>query len=187
MADNNDKEFFGPLYPLIGVWQGDNGMDVSPEPDGEEMSPYFETITIVPIGDATNAEEQILVTLSYTQVVTKKSTGKVFHHQTGYFYYEKKTNEILYSLTIPRAVSVLAKGRATVSGSKTEISVHADAADKNYGILESSFMSAKASTRAFDMKLTVDGDTMSYSMTTSVDIYGKKSFAHTDENSLKRK
>ncbi len=187
MADNNDKEFFGPLYPLIGVWQGDNGMDVAPEPDGEEMSPYFETITISPVGDATNAEEQTLVCVSYTQVVSRKSNGQVFHHQIGYFFFEKKTNEVLYSLTIPRAVSVLAKGKATVSGSKTEISVHADAADKNYGILESSFMSAKASTRAFEMKLTVDGDTLSYSMNTSVDIYGQKNFAHTDENTLKRK
>jgi hypothetical protein len=186
MADN-EKEFYGPLYPLIGVWQGDNGMDVSPEPDGEEMSPYFETITIVPVGDANNAEEQTLVALSYTQVVTKKSTGQVFHHQTGYFYYEKKTDEILYSLTIPRAVSVLAKGKASVAATKTEISVHAEAVDKNYGIIESSFMAAKASTRAFDMQLVVDGDALSYTMKTSVDIYGKKGFAHTDENSLKRK
>ena len=37
------------------------------------------------------------------------------------------------------------------------------------------------------MKLTVDGDTLSYSMNTSVDIYGQKNFAHTDENTLKRK
>jgi hypothetical protein len=65
--------------------------------------------------------------------------------------------------------------------------VHAEAADKNYGIIESSFMAAKASTRAFDMQLVVDGDALSYSMKTSVDIYGKKGFAHTDENSLKRK
>ncbi len=188
MAESiNEKEFYGPLYPLIGVWQGDRGMDVSPERDGEEMSPYFETITIEPVGDATNAEEQTLVALSYKQVVTKKATGLVFHHQTGYWYFEKKTGEVLYSLTIPRAVSVLAKGKATTSGAKTEISVHADATDKNYGIIESSFMAAKASTRAFDMKVAIEGDSLSYEMHTHVDIYGKKYFDHSDENSLKRK
>lgn len=188
MAENpSEKEFYGPLYPLIGVWQGDRGMDVSAEREGEEMSPYSEIMTILPVGDATNAEEQILVALSYTQIVTKKSTGQVFHHQTGYWYFEKATGEVLYSLAIPRAVSVLAKGKAVVTGNRTEISVHAEAADKNYGIIESTFMATKASTRAFDMKVTIDGDTLSYSMNTLIDIYSKKNFAHTDENTLNRK
>jgi len=187
MADNSDKkDFFGPLYPLIGVWEGDKGMDVSPEKDGEEMSPYFETITIEPIGDATNAGEQTLVVVAYTQVVSRKSTGAVFHHQTGYWYFEKKTGDIFYSLTIPRAVQVLARGKATGSGSKVEFQVSADAQNKNHGILESEFMAAKASTRSFTMQLSIDGDTMRYKMNTGLKIYGRD-FAHTDENSLTRK
>lgn len=187
MSDNkNHKEFFGPLFPLIGKWEGDKGMDVSPEKDGEEMSPYFETIVIEPVGDATNAGEQTLVVLSYKQVVSRKSTGQVFHHQTGYWYFEKKNGDIIYSLTIPRAVSVLAAGKAVQSGDKTEYNVKADAANKNYGIIESSFMGAKASTRGFTMQVVVEGDTMRYKMTTALHIYGKD-FPHTDENSLTRK
>jgi len=31
---------YGPLAPLIGEWTGDSGMDVAPEPDGPEHSPY---------------------------------------------------------------------------------------------------------------------------------------------------
>lgn len=180
------KDFFGPLFPLIGKWEGDKGMDVSPEKDGEEMSPYFETITIEPVGDATNAEEQTLVVLSYKQVVSRKSDGQVFHHQTGYWYFEKKTGEVLYSLTIPRAVSVLAKGTAKENGGKTEYEVRATSSDKNYGIIESAFMATKASTKGFTMRVSLDGDKMQYKMNTALHIYDRD-FDHSDENSLTRK
>lgn len=185
-ATPEQTEFFGPIAALIGEWMGDKGMDIAPEPTGEEKSPYFETISIVPVGDATNANEQRLVVLSYTQIVHRKSDGNVFHHQTGYWYFEKATGDVLYSLTIPRAVSVLARGQAKISGNKTEISVNASAADKNYGILESTFMAAKASTKSFAMQVAVEGDTLQYRMNTGVHIYGKD-FAHTDENTLTRK
>jgi hypothetical protein len=187
MADTATlKEFFGPLFPLIGKWEGDKGMDVSPEKDGEEMSPYFETITIEPVGDATNAEEQTLVVLSYKQIVSRKSNNQVFHHQLGYWYFEKKTGEILYSLSIPRAVSVLAKGKGTANGAKMEYDVKAEASDKNYGIIESAFMTGKASTRSFSMQVVVEGDAFRYKMNTGLHIYGRD-FDHTDENSLTRK
>ncbi len=64
---------FGPLAALVGTWTGDNGTDVAPEPDGEETTPYFETITIEEVGDVTNAEKQTLAVLSYHQVVSRKS------------------------------------------------------------------------------------------------------------------
>jgi hypothetical protein len=179
----NAKDFFGPLAALIGEWKGDKGMDIAPEPDGEEHSPYYETIVIEPVGDAINAEEQTLGVLSYKQVVHRKSNGEVFHHQTGYWYFERKTGEILYSLIIPRAVAVLARGKASGTEDKITLSVSADAADKNYGIIESTFMAKKASTRSFVMDVTVEDNTMTYKMNTGLHIYGKD-FAHTDENTL---
>ena len=41
---------FGPLNALTGVWTGDDGVDVAPEPDGAETNPYFETITYSAVG-----------------------------------------------------------------------------------------------------------------------------------------
>ncbi|MCX7633630.1 MAG: heme-binding beta-barrel domain-containing protein [Turneriella sp.] len=179
------EDFFGPLAVLIGTWHGEQGLDVAPEPEGEARSPYFETITIEPVGDATNAEEQTLAVLAYKQVVSRKSDNSVFHHQIGYWYFDRNTKEIYYSLLIPRAVAVLARGRATAENGKWHFSVIADAADKNYGILESAFMAAKASTKRFAMELEVQGTTLHYRMQTDVHIYGR-SFAHTDENTLKK-
>lgn len=183
---NEEKSAFGILANLIGTWEGDKGLDISPEKVGEEKSPYFETLTIEPVGDATNAGEQTLMVLSYKQIVSRISDGKVFHHQTGYWYWDKSNNDILYSLTIPRAVSVLARGKGQARGSKQEFAVRATAQDKNYGIIESAFMTSKASTREFEMDLSVEGDSMQYTMKTKLHIYGRD-FLHTDINTLTRK
>jgi len=187
MANNeNLKEFYGPLFPLIGTWEGDKGLNVSPEIDSVERSPYFETITIEPIGDVKNAEEQTLVGLNYKQIVTRKTDLKVYHHQVGYWYYDKAKDEIFYSLTNPRVMCVLAQGKAQQSGARIEYQVKATDGDKHYGILESAFLAANATTRLFEMSVAIDGDTMQYKMLIDLHIY-KRDFAHTDENVLVRK
>lgn len=185
---NQQSEYsaFGVLANLIGTWEGNKGMDISPEKTGEEKSPYFETLTIEPVGDATNAGEQTLMVLSYKQIVSRIADGKVFHHQIGYWYWDKSNNDILYSLAIPRAVSVLAKGGVVATGNKISFNLRATAQDKNYGIIESAFMTTKASTREFEMDLALDGDSMTYTMRTKLFIYGRE-FLHTDTNTLTRK
>ncbi len=46
-------------------------------------------------------------------------------------------------------------------------------------------MQEQARTVDFRRKITVDGDTLTYTQTTVVEIYGK-TFDHTDENQLSR-
>ncbi|MDA0305228.1 MAG: heme-binding beta-barrel domain-containing protein [Proteobacteria bacterium] len=84
MSDTSEVDY-GPLKHLVGSWEGDKGVDIAPEPDGEENNPYFETITFSEIGDLTNAESQILSALFYRQIVKRKSNDEVFHDQTGYW------------------------------------------------------------------------------------------------------
>ena len=64
---------YGPLAALAGVWTGDKGIDISPEPDGQEDNPYYETISFEPIGTFNNAERQELAALRYHQLVSRKS------------------------------------------------------------------------------------------------------------------
>ena len=45
---------------FFGVWEGDQGVDKAPEPDGEERNPYYEAIVFKAAGDVTNAEKQTL-------------------------------------------------------------------------------------------------------------------------------
>lgn len=179
---------FGPLAVLVGMWEGDKGMDMAPEPDGESATPYIDSLEFEIVGDVTNAEKQTLSVLRYYQVVRKKETGDVFHNETGYWMYDPATGLVMQSLAIPRGVVLLAGGNAgdfDVSG-EVSIDVKATDGETEFGILQQGFMKDNARTTAFTHNITVNGDQMSYSETTSLEIYGRH-YAHTDENSLTRR
>jgi len=185
MSEENNIDF-GPLKGLIGVWQGANGTDIAPEPDGTENNPYFETITYSPVGEATNAETQNLAVIHYRQIVSRKSDGQVFHDQTGYWMWDSKEQTVMHSLTIPRGVCVLAGGTyndATDANGRAILEVSAKLNDDNWQVIQSPFMQENALTTEFRQKLTVGDGKLSYSQTTMLEIYGK-TFEHTDENEL---
>ncbi len=177
---------YGPLESLIGTWEGDKGMDRSPEPGGTEENPYTESLSFTPIGDVENAESQVLAILRYQQIVRRKSDGEVFHDQTGYWMWDAREGVVMQSIVIPRAVCVLAGGRYTDAGSPVKLAVAAKLDDPDWGILQSPFMRDGAKTVAFRHELSVADGILSYSETTSLEIYGR-SFDHTDENQLSLK
>ena len=187
MSDKNDVDY-GPLKELIGIWKGDKGQDVAPEPAGSENNPYYETITFTAIGDVTNADSQVLSALHYRQIVQRKSNDEVFHDETGYWMWEPKTASIIHSLVIPRGVALLAGGNYTAANNtdgSVVLEVAATIDDANWQIIQSPFMKENARTTAFHHKITVASGKLSYSETTIVEIYGKV-FEHTDQNELIR-
>lgn len=177
---------YGPLTQLIGTWQGDQGQDISPESDGIEENPYYETVTYEAAGDLTNAEEQNIAILFYRQIVRRKSNDEVFHDQTGYWMWDGQTQTVMQSLTIPRGLCLLAgctyqdkhPNEDTVS-----ITVKAAMGDPDWDIIQSPFMREKAATTAYSHVLTVCGDQLTYSENMTLDIYGRI-FDHTDTNKL---
>ena len=72
---------FGPLAGLIGVWQGDKGMDKSPDPDGTEENPYFETIDFTAGGDLGNTESQVLWGVYYPPFLQKNAKTIAFRQK----------------------------------------------------------------------------------------------------------
>ena len=177
---------YGPLAGLIGTWEGNKGMDVAPEPDGAEESPYYETIAFQAVGNVENAELQELAAVHYRQIVRRKSNREVFHDETGYWMWDAKAGIVMHSLVIPRAVSVIAGGTWEES-SRAEngviLEVAAKQDDPDWSIIQSPFMRETARTLEFRHKITVGGGKLAYSETTVVDIYGKV-FEHTDQNEL---
>ena len=174
---------YGPLEGLIGEWFGDSGMDVAPEAHGDDQNPYFETITYEAAGDVDNAGTQFLNFLRYRQVVTKKSTGEVFHNESGYLSWDTKEHSILLSFAIPRGVTVVAGGaaRQTESGLVFEFTAFPES-----GISQSPFMLAHAKTTAFSRKMMLNQDQLTYEQTTIVEIYDRVA-EHTDMNTLTRR
>ena len=177
---------YGPLACLVGVWSGADGMDVAPEPDDDERNPYYETLSFEAAGDVTNAEEQTLSAVRYHQVVKRKSNDEVFHDQVGYWLWDSATGVVCQTLTIPRAVTLLAGGAASLDAGATSLEVEAKDGDAKWGIVQSPFMQDKARTVGFSHKITVQGDTLTYFETTLLDIYCKENYEHTDGNTLQR-
>lgn len=186
MADVRDIDY-GPLTGLIGTWKGDKGMDVSPEPDGTEDNPYYETSVFEAAGDVTNANEQTLAIVRYHQVVRRRSNDEVFHDQVGYWLWDPTSRTVVQSVSIPRAVCVLAGGSFAGDPKAAEVvlSVRARRGDADWGVVQSPFMRDKASTEAFEHEVTIAGDRLRYAETTHLEIYGRR-FEHTDRNELRR-
>ena len=172
---------YGPLRDLLGVWKGDKGLDIAPDPEGSEENPFYETIRFEGAGYAINAEKQKRAAIRYHQEVRRKSDDTVFHDQTGYWMWVVGSDVVYQSLAIPRAVCVLATGRIVQNETGIEIVVEADETN----IAQSSFMRENAKTLSFKQSLNITQDTLAYKELTLVDIYGKV-FEHTDENSLNR-
>ena len=175
---------YGPLSGLIGSWYGDKGVDMAPEEDGLDENLYYENITFTPVAEVENAERQTLVGLHYLQVVQRKSNHKVFHHETGYWLWDKATDTVMQSLVIPRAVGLLACGTySQTDDGATILDVATDLNALQPNIMQSSFMLKNAKTTAFSHRIRIKASHMRYTETTRVDIYGEQ-FEHTDENSL---
>ena len=189
MEDDRRVEIdYGPLSALIGSWKGNQGMDISPEPEGIEENPYYETIDFEAAGDVENAESQTLAIVRYHQVVRRKSDDQVFHDQIGYWLWDAGSETIIQTVTIPRGVSVIAGGSfdgAAQGSAAIVLEVAAKLGDPDWGIVQSPFMRDNASTLAFRHKITIDGDRLSYAETTSLEIYGRR-FEHTDRSELVR-
>jgi hypothetical protein len=177
---------YGPLAELVGNWEGEKGLDVAPDSQGSIDSPYFETITYTAGGDLKNAKLQTLAVVHYRQIVKRKSTGGIFHDETGYWLWDSREKVIMHSLVIPRAVCLIA-GANYVEKRNDEgdliIEVSASVEDSDWNIIQSPFMRKNAQTTSFHQKITVGNGKMHYLETTMLDIYGK-TFEHTDENEL---
>lgn len=181
-----DEFDYGPLQGLIGVWQGNKGIDISPEPDDIERNPYHEKLTFEAAGDVENAEKQTLTILRYHQQVFRKSNDQQFHDQLGYLTWDAETGVISHSFVIPRGVALVAGG-GVVAQNEEELTIElkANEGDADWGISQSPFMRDNARTTAFSQILILRGDTLSYEQTTVLDIYGK-SFNHIDKSKLMR-
>ncbi len=177
---------YGPLAQLIGKWAGSRGLDRAPDANAEpDETSYTDEIVFTIAGAAENAEEQALVALKYHHVVRKTNNGHIFHDQIGHWIFEPSNGIIMHSLTIPRAVCVLAGGTVEIFQEETIFAVNATAGSETFGIVQSPFMLEKAKTTEFNMILRVKENELSYKEVTSLQIYGKE-FEHVDESTLQR-
>ncbi len=181
---NQNETNYGPLNNFIGTWTGNKGKDLSPEPDGTEVNLYTETIIFTKALALDNAQEQVLSAVQYQSKVIRISDDKVIHQEIGYWLWEQGSSHIMHSLAIPRGMNVLADGEFEDhpdNGIVFNVSATIDKSEAQ--IIQSPFMQKKATMTKFEQQFVLKENTLSYTQTMMLDIYGRE-FAHKDENTL---
>lgn len=90
------------------------GGDSKPTEGGAEAQVFVETIDLQHIDPQTNGP-QLLYGLRYHTHIVKPGEAETCHDQVGYWLWEPATGNLFYSLTIPRALIVMATGRAAAT------------------------------------------------------------------------
>ena len=175
----------GPLRRLAGVWQSDDGVDISPKAEGPERRVFREQIRMEPIDPQANGP-QLLYGLRYHIHINTPEEAITFHDQVGYWLWEPATGLIMQTIAIPRGQVVLAGGEASSDGER--ISVEARRGDPRFGICSTPFLDEAFRTDYYRIDITFDGDdSWSYVTRTDLAVRGKTPpFDHRDTNTLRR-
>jgi len=175
----------GPLRPLAGLWQSDDGVDISPKTDGPERRVYRERVRMDPIDPQANGP-QLLYGLRYHVHINTPEEEITFHDQVGYWLWEPATGLIMQSVAIPRGQVALAGGTARPGDKR--ISVEARRGDTRFGICSTGFIEEAFRTDYYRIDIDFNDDgTWTYAMRTDLAIRGETpAFAHRDTNTLRR-
>ena len=175
----------GPLRRLAGVWQSDQGEDINPKADGPERRVFREHIRMDPIDPQTNGP-QLLYGLRYHIHINTPEEAITFHDQVGYWLWEPATATLYQTVSIPRAITLLAIGQAAPDATRFEL--RATRGTTANGIVASSFLEAAFTTVEFRIVVEVHADgSWSYDEDTVMRIRGQSElFHHRDVSTLTR-
>jgi hypothetical protein len=174
----------GPLAPLIGTWEGDQGHDDSyVYSRGQEHARFVERATFTPAGPAHNGA-QSLCRLDYRLTARRQEEVDPFHVEIGYWYWDAEHELVMRGLLTPRGIAVLAGGKAKPGD--TIINVTAESGSDTFGILSNPCLLETARTTRFEVTLALsEPDRYSYEEKTYM--YHARlggTYCHQDRNTL---
>ncbi len=176
----------GPLAPLAGIWEGEEGEDTAPSPGrGTEINKFRERITFEPLGPVKN-HEQVLYGLRYSTTAWPLGKEEPFHEELGYWLWDSDGKQVLRCFMVPRGVTILAGGTVDPGAKTFELS--ADVGSETYGICSNLFLDEAFKTVRYELKIAIhDDQSFSYEEDTQLKIKGQTDlFHHTDKNKLKK-
>ncbi len=184
-VDENIVENLGPLTPLAGNWEGEEGRDISPSRLGPLETKFRERLTCEPMGPVVNGH-QVLYGLRYTTVAWPLGQGKPFHEEVGYWLWDARSQHVMRCFIVPRGVTIQAGGQADAQAIKFELG--SEVGSETYGITSNPFLDQTFKTVSFKVMVTIhDHNRFSYSEDTQLKIHGLADiFHHTDQNTLVR-
>lgn len=175
----------GPLGPLAGTWEGDQGLDIAPTPDGPAESRFRERLVLEPFGPVNNREQE-LYALRYSTTAWRMGEDESFHQELGYWLWDPTHRQVLRSFVVPRGYCVMAGG--LVEPDAREFRLVAEFGAETYGVLSNPFLRETANTTLYEVTVTIHDDgSFSYEEDTVLDFTPLgETFHHTDRNTLKR-
>ena len=182
-----DLALLGPLAPLAGIWEGDEGIDFafSYSKNGGKETPYRERISFEPFGPVDNGP-QLLYGLDYRTFAWPIGEEEPFHREVGYWLWDAAAGQVMRCFMVPRGATVLAGGAATADS--RELQMQAEAGSEVFGVLSNPHLAKAARTVRYDLSVRIEGDgSFSYEEDTVLQLsLLDKLFHHTDRNRLHR-
>src|SRR6188472_683688 len=145
----------GPLRRLAGVWQSDQGVDISPKAEGAERRTFREHIRMEPIDSQSNGP-QLLYGLRYHIHINTPEEAITFHDQVGYWLWEPATGLVMQTLAIPRGQIAMAAGHAKPYDNILVLT--ATRGETEYGICSTSFLEKAFRTDSYRIEVTFNPD-----------------------------
>ena len=187
--DYHGPRALGPLTWLVGEWEGNGGVDVSFHNKDNETGEtgYFEKFRFSPIPKQENGQQE-LEGLKYENTAWRHGEESMnpFHDEVGYLLWDKRRGQVKRVVVFGRGIAILAGGDATPHD-KT-ITFAAKAGDRNYGILQNTYLSERAELMRFTSTFALNDDgTFSYEQTLVLKLAALdgKEMDHTDKNTLR--
>lgn len=178
-------ENLGPLQYLVGIWEGDKGIDVAPSKDrSTKQNLYRERMEFTPMDDVHN-HEQHLGAVRYKTTIWPQGSKDPFHEEVGYWLWDPERKEVLRCFLIPRGISIIAGGAAGQNAKS--YTLEANSGDCTHGICCNKFLDEEFKTVRYVCKIECDGETLKYEQISTLKLKGREAlFDHTDTNTLKK-
>ena len=180
------NELLGPLGPLAGEWEGDDGLDVSFHHAVDEVveTPYREVATFMPFGPVDNGSQH-LYGLDYRAAMWRGDEEDPFHTEVGYWLWDAGLGHLMRAFVIPRGSTILAGGAAAADADR--FTLKAESGDAEYGMCTNPYLAGAAHCTHYDVTVVLDGETFAYeedSVLAMADL--AEPLHHTDRNTLRR-
>jgi len=189
MATILGPQRLGPLTPLVGEWEGDDGVDLSyhNKDDVTGETGYFEKAWFHPIPLQENGK-QTLEGLNYKMTAWRHGEEAMdpFHDEVGYLLWEKASGQVMRVVVFGRGIALIAGGSAKPRDRK--LNFVAKPGDPSYGILQNKYLLERAELKGFDSTFTCNADgTLSYTSDLVLKLAATgQQMHHTDRNTLHR-
>ncbi|WP_035719281.1 FABP family protein [Gordonia shandongensis] len=189
LSEIRGPQKLGPLTPLVGVWEGDVGIDLSyhNNDDVTRHTSYFERAVFEPIPIQENGQ-QVLWGMKYSMTAWRHGEEAMdpFHDEIGFLLWDKTNGQVMRDVVFGRGIAILAGSDA--GPHDTELHFDAKPGDPSYGILQNKYLMQRAEIKDFTSSFVIeDSETFSYTSDLLLRLAATgEEMHHTDKNTLTR-